>query len=222
VRTKTRSLVATVLLASIAVAACIKQEGKNDDNAAGLPPPSPPPPEPPRSAMAIDPNMKYAIVSAPSGKCVQSKSPSVEPSQIAEMAACDKSPAQQFTLRQMPGGYWTIVNALSHKCLDVPGVSSDDGAMVHQFLCNGGPNQDWIIADAVEGTVRLVARHSGKVLDVADGTQLVQTPWRAAPNQQFKLTTDAPLPAAKTATPTAGAYSKSRSNSKKGGKVKPP
>jgi hypothetical protein len=212
VRTTTfRFGILIVTLAAIAVApACITKEEKHEDNKAGAapppPPPAPPPPEPARSAMAVDQKANYAITAAAANKCLQFGGRNTNEQALAEIAPCDKSPAQAFKLQPAPGNYYRFVSALSGKCLDVQSISPDDGVLVQQFSCNGGPNQDWIIADAgPPGTVRLVARHSGKVLDVkdsktADGTPVIQWTWRSAPNEQFKL-----IPLAAAAAPAAPA-----------------
>jgi hypothetical protein len=202
-------------VAAMALApACITKEEKHEDNKGGLPPPPPPPPpappEPARSAMAIDQNAKYTVNAVAANKCLQFVGRGANEQALAEIAACDKSPAQQFKLQPAAGNYWRFVNAVSGKCMDVQAVSSDDGVLVQQYSCNGGPNQDWIIADAgPPGVVRLIARHSGKVLDVKDSktdsaTPVIQWTWRSAPNQHFKLLALAPEPAAKGGAPAAG------------------
>jgi len=195
VRTTTCVVVIVALAAAAVSSSCIRKEEKEEDNKAGPPPPPPPPPaEPARSAMAIDQNAKYTLVASASGKCVQFTGRGMNEQAGAEIAACDKSPAQQFKLQPAAGNYWRFINMHSGKCMDVQAVSSDDGATIQQFTCNGGPNQDWIVADAgPAGAIRLVARNSGKVLDVkgagaADGTPLVQWTWKSAPDEQFKLT----------------------------------
>ena len=227
-RTTTFSVVMVTLAALAVSSGCIKKEDKEEDNKAGPPPapapPPAPPPEPARSALAIDQNAKYTIVAAASGKCVQFGGRGMNDQAVAEIATCDKSPAQQFKLQPVPGNYWTFVSVLSGKCLDVQAVSHDDGVLVQQFTCNAGPNQQWIIADAAPGTVRLTARHSGKVLDVkgaatADGTPIIQWGWRAsAADEQFKLTSTAgePSVAAKggPTTGTAGTAGKKAKPSK--------
>jgi hypothetical protein len=187
-------MVIVALAASAVSSSCIRKEEKDEDNKAGPPPPPPPPPpEPARSAIAIDQNAKYTLVAAASGKCVQFTGRGTNEQAGAEIAACDKSPAQQFKLQPTAGNYWKFINLHSGKCLDVQAVSADDGAIIQQFTCNGGPNQDWIVADAgPAGAIRLVARNSGKVLDVkgagaADGTPLVQWTWKSAPDEHFKL-----------------------------------
>jgi hypothetical protein len=215
-------MVIVALAAATVSSSCIRKEEKEEEAKGGPPPaPPPPPPEPARSAMAIDQNAKYTLVAAASGKCVQFTGRGTNEQAGAEIAACDKSPAQQFKLQPAAGNYWRFINLLSGKCLDVQAVSNDDGAIIQQFSCNGGPNQDWIVADAgPAGVIRLVARSSGKVLDVknaatADGTPLIQWGWRSAPNEHFKLT---PLAAAEPPAekaPAAGAGGSSGAKPKK-------
>ncbi|HEY7371570.1 MAG TPA: RICIN domain-containing protein [Polyangia bacterium] len=202
-------MVIVALAAATVSSSCIRKEEKEEEAKGGPPPaPPPPPPEPARSAMAIDQNAKYNLVAAASGKCVQFTGRGTNEQAGAEIAPCDKSPAQQFKLQPAAGNYWRFINLHSGKCLDVQAISGEDGAIIQQFSCNGGPNQDWIVADAgPAGTIRLVARNSGKVLDVkgagtADGTPIIQWGWRSAPNEQFKL---APVAAAEAPADKAGA-----------------
>src|SRR5580765_2776672 len=118
---------------------CIKKEEKEEENKGGPPPPPPPPPpEPARTAMALNKDVKYTLVAATSGKCVQFNGRGMNEQAVAEIAACDKSPAQQFKLDPVPGNYWRLLNGLSGKGLDVQGISMDDGAVIQQFSCNGG------------------------------------------------------------------------------------
>ena len=75
-------------------------------------------------------------------------------------------------------------------------MATSDGAGTQQYLCNGGQNQQWIIAEGNPGAFRLVARHSGKVLDLAneetaDGTQVNQWGWKGMPHQEFTLVPEA-------------------------------
>jgi len=207
---------------------CIKKEEKEDENKGGPPPPPPPPPpEPARSAMVINKDVKYTVVAAASGKCLQFAGRGMNDQAGAEIAACDKSPAQQFKLDAAPGNYWRLMSALSGKCLDVQAISNDDGAVIQQFSCNGGANQDWIVADGgAPGTVRLVARNSGKSLDVkgsgtADGTPIQQFVWRTGANQQFKLVAvTAEAPAEKAATPAGGGSAGGKAKKEKPAKSK--
>src|SRR4029079_15223366 len=66
-------------------------------------------PEPKRSAMAINPETAYTIVSVPSGKCVQFAGASVTEPAPAEISACNGPKGQQFKLSTVPGGYYKIV-----------------------------------------------------------------------------------------------------------------
>jgi ricin-type beta-trefoil lectin protein len=224
VRTTTLSVVMVTLAAVAVSSGCIKKEEKQEDNKAGPPPaPPPPPPEPARSALAVDQNAKYTAVAVASGKCLQFGGRGMNEQALAEIATCDKSPAQQFKLQPVPGNYWTLVSVLSGKCLDIQAISSDDGALAQQFTCNAGQNQQWIIADAdAPGTIRLVARHSVKALDLkdsgtADGTRVLQMATKATPSQQFKLT---PVAAETSAAAAKGGGTMAAGAGDAGGKTK--
>jgi hypothetical protein len=74
-----------------------------------------------------------------------------------------------------------IVNRQTGKCLDVVGGSNADGANVQQFHMHGGGNQRWLlkplgVAPALPVSLMpwpyyaIIADHSGKCLDVVDGS----------------------------------------------------
>src|SRR3982751_566640 len=106
------------LAAMPASAGCIKKEEKQEDNKAGPPPaPPPPPPEPARSALTVDGDAKLTVLAAASGKCLQFGGRGMNEQALAEIAACDKSPAQQFKLQPGPGQYWAVGSVLFGKSL---------------------------------------------------------------------------------------------------------
>ncbi|MFF9808358.1 RICIN domain-containing protein [Streptomyces coeruleorubidus] len=67
-------------------------------------------------------------------------------------------------------------------------------ARVQQYRCGTGTNQQWLLQDQGNGYHRLVARHSGKCLDVengstANGARLIQWNCGTGANQQFQQRT---------------------------------
>jgi len=200
--------ISSVAVFSIALvtAGCVEQ-GETTPKPA--PAPSAPPPEPARSALVISPDLPYTITASAANKCVQLAGQSTTEGSRAQIAVCDGSPAQQFRLQAVAGGYHALINMGSSLCIEVAGASTDNGAAIQQAACRPASNQQWIIADAPAGTIRLVARLTGKVIDVqgastAAGTNLIQWPWSGDPNQRFKL-----APAA-ARTPDAGAATASK------------
>lgn len=199
------SSIASVITLSIALltGGCVEQ---------GEPTPKPaepaaPPPEPARSALTISQDAAYTITAFAASKCIQPAGQSTTEGSRAQIAVCDGSPAQQFRLQAVAGGYHALINVRSSLCIEVAGASSDNGAAIQQGACRPATNQQWIIADAPGGTVRLVARHTGKAIDVqgaatAAGTNLIQWPWSGDPNQRYKLAL------ATSAAPDAGAGAK--------------
>ena len=66
-----------------------------------------------------------------------------------------------------------------------------DSTRLQQSACGTGSNQQWQISDVGGGSYRLVARHSGKCLDVvngstADGARVVQYTCNGGGNQQWQ------------------------------------
>jgi len=166
------------------------------------------PPEPQRSALAIKSDATYTIAAFGPNKCIQFQGQSTADGAHAQIATCADTPAQQFKLQAVTGGYQAIINVRSSLCLEVAGGSHDNGAAIQQAACRPVPNQQWIIADAPEGNIRLVARHSGKVIDVQGAvpnefTNLIQWPYSGDPNQRFKL-----KPATGAVAPDGGVASK--------------
>ena len=156
----------TILTIALA-AGCVQQEDKKEEPAPA--PPPAPPPEPARAPLTVDIKAPVTIAMANGTKCLQFAGGTKADLARAEIATCNGTPAQQFKLQPVAGGYTALVSANSDKCLDVSAFAMGDGALVQQYTCNGGINQNWIIADGGGGTVRFVARHSGKVLDVTGG-----------------------------------------------------
>lgn len=209
--------VGSVVILSIVLltGACVEQGEPTPQPAA----PAAPPPEPARSALTISPDAAYTLTGVAASKCVQFAGQGTTAGSRAQIAVCDGSPAQQFRLQAVAGGYHAIINLRSSLCLEVAGASADNGAAIQQGACRPATNQQWIIADAPGGAVRLIARHTGKVIDVqgaatAAGTNLIQWPWSGDPNQRFKLSAGA------AATPDAGVSAKDAGPPAAGGKGK--
>ncbi|HEX6681454.1 MAG TPA: family 43 glycosylhydrolase, partial [Candidatus Limnocylindrales bacterium] len=79
-------------------------------------------------------------------------------------------------------------------------------ADVIQWRDNGGSNQMWSVVDTTGGFVKLLARHSGKALDVlngsaADGADVVQWTDVGGNNQQWQLVVVGSAPACPSGTP---------------------
>jgi hypothetical protein len=118
------------MLALALAAGCVQQEDKKEEPA---PAPAPsPPPEPARAALTIDVKAPVTIATASGTKCLQFGGGSKADVAKAEIATCNGTPAQQFKLSPVPGGYYTVVSINSDKCLDVSAFGMGDGARVQQ------------------------------------------------------------------------------------------
>jgi GH43 family beta-xylosidase len=102
------------------------------------------------------------------------------------------STCQRWTFTHTDNGYYQLHPAsASGSCLVVAGGSTADGANVQQNTCTGNQSQ-WRLEPLPDGSVRFVARHSGKVLDLANcglanGTNLNQWPWLNNICQRFHV-----------------------------------
>jgi glucosylceramidase len=91
------------------------------------------------------------------------------------------------------GGTYRLVNKATGRCVDIAGPSTADGANLQQWTSFGGNNQQFKPVSLGGGWYRFEARHSGKVLDVAncwssgDGARLQQWTWANNDCQQFRL-----------------------------------
>lgn len=86
--------------------------------------------------------------------------------------------------------WYVLLNRNSGKVLDVSGVSTADGALLQQWTRTSAYNQQFQFVDSGGGYYRIKARHSGKVLDVADsadGAAIRQRTDQDGANQQFRL-----------------------------------
>ncbi len=100
--------------------ACVQQDDKKDEPAPAPAPPPPPPPEPARVPLTVDIKAPVAIVTATGNKCLQFGGGSKNDLARAEIGTCNGSPAQQFKLQLVPGGYYALVSANSDNASTSP------------------------------------------------------------------------------------------------------
>lgn len=102
------------------------------------------------------------------------------------------SACQRWTFTHTDNGYYQLhPGSAAGSCLVVAGGSAADGANVEQHSCAGNQSQ-WRLEPLADGSVRFVARHSGKVLDLANcglanGNGLVQWSWLNNICQRYHL-----------------------------------
>ncbi|MDG4830554.1 family 43 glycosylhydrolase [Solwaraspora sp. WMMD1047] len=85
---------------------------------------------------------------------------------------------------------YVFVNRHSGKAMDLFDWSTAENAPVNQWARNDLAVQQWQFVDAGGGFYKVRSRHSGKVLELpngSDGTQLVQSSDRSSATQQFRL-----------------------------------
>jgi polygalacturonase len=134
------------------------------------------------------------VVNRATGKVLAvSGDPTVNGAAVVQ-ATSTGSPAQQWQLVSVPGGFVTLVNRASGRVLDVTGASTADDAPVIQYRETEAANQQWRLTDASAGHRTLTSRRSGKLLDVtgtstADGAPVVQRAATGATRQQWRLVT---------------------------------
>lgn len=102
------------------------------------------------------------------------------------------SACQRWAFTHTDNGYYQLrPGSAAGSCLVVAGGSAADGANVAQDACAGTHSQ-WRIEPLADGAIRFVARHSGRVLDLANcglgnGTNLNQWGWLDNICQRFRL-----------------------------------
>ncbi|MEW2515456.1 ricin-type beta-trefoil lectin domain protein [Streptomyces sp. NPDC046870] len=73
------------------------------------------------------------------GMCVRLANGSTADGTDLELAPCDGSPAQRFTLNVRHD----VVSTLADKCTDVRDNGTDNGTRLQLWSCSGSPNQKW-------------------------------------------------------------------------------
>ncbi|WP_175439315.1 RICIN domain-containing protein [Streptomyces vilmorinianum] len=144
----------------------------------------------------------YEVVARHSDKCLDVAWASPADGANVIQWGCSGQGNQQWRLIPQGDGMYQIVARHSRKCLDVEQAGVHSGANVIQWGCWGGTNQLWsfrtpdgraIDRPEIGRNVKIVAEHSGRVLDVldgstADGANVIQwEPWDPGFNQQWRF-----------------------------------
>ncbi|MDB5105141.1 MAG: uncharacterized protein JWP91_2830 [Fibrobacteres bacterium] len=135
---------------------------------------------------------KYTLQAVHSGKCVDVAALGTADGTNVQQWTCNGKTNQQWTLRDVGGGYSELKAVHSGKCADVAAWSTANGGNVHQWSCTGGNNQKWLMQDMGGGQYQIKSAHSGKCMDVAgagtaDGANIQQYACANAGNQKFKV-----------------------------------
>jgi hypothetical protein len=123
-----------------------------------------------------------AVTSGITGKCLDDRGGSPANGTAADIATCNQTAAQQWTLQ----GDGTVRSA-SGACLDVTGDGTANGTKAELYACTGGaPNQQW----RALASHQLVSTASGRCLDdpgasTTDGTQLDIWDCASQPNEYW-------------------------------------
>ncbi|QRN94368.1 RICIN domain-containing protein [Archangium violaceum] len=140
----------------------------------------------------LQPVGNLAIVSAQSGKVLDVANCSTASGSDVRQWPWLNTACQKWTFKHTDNGFYQIVPThAASTCLAVSGGSTADGANIDQGSCSGTQSQ-WRVDFLADGAVRLVARHSGKVVDLAncgldDGTNIAQWSWLDNICQRFHL-----------------------------------
>lgn len=135
----------------------------------------------------------FTLVGVQSNKCVgASQGDLTNAGATLEIATCDGSPRQQFSLEPRSERSYRVRNVGNGMCIDVQGGSTNNGAPVIQFPCNEGRNQRWAFTRISPQTYELSAVHSNHLLDVTgasdrNGAPLQQWDLNDSGNQRFRL-----------------------------------
>jgi hypothetical protein len=113
-----------------------------------------------------------SLVAWNSGLCLGADSAEPGDGTAVVQQACGSPTARRFRQVEGPDGTLSLVDTASGLCLDVDGGRDGDGVPVVFSSCQGGANQLFRARPVGKsgGRIQLVAEHSGKCLEVADGS----------------------------------------------------
>ena len=134
----------------------------------------------------------YRLLARHSGKALDVSGSGTASGTRVQQWSPNGSPAQQWQIEAVGGGYYRLTAQCSGKALDVRGNTNNNGEVVHQWDYFGQANQQWAIEPTTGGYYRLLARHSGKCLhvvgiSVAEGAAVQQWDYVGGNNQQWKI-----------------------------------
>lgn len=147
---------------------------------------------PAASALAVDTNAWYQVVSRHSGKAIDVAGASTADGAAIHQWSRHSGTNQHFQFVDAGGGYYRIKARHSGKVIDIANASTTTGADVIQSTDNGGTSQQFRVVDTDSGYAKLVNRNSGMPLDLwawstADGARISQYADSGGANQQWQL-----------------------------------
>lgn len=141
---------------------------------------------------APDANTYYALVSAKSGKVLDTANEATTDGTPIVQWKDQVSASQQWQFVSVESDYYKLVNRQSGTVLSVPDASTNTGVQLQLWHDSNGTNQQWQLVDAGRGYFYLTNRNSGLNVDdsgasTADGAAIVQWSPNGGTNQQWQL-----------------------------------
>ncbi|MGK3982848.1 RICIN domain-containing protein [Sorangium sp. So ce136] len=126
----------------------------------------------------------YVIKSVRSGKCLGISGGR------AQVRSCNGTDTQKFRVSSVGGDLFKIANVGSGKVLEVTDGRLDAGAPLRQGDYVEGEHQQFTFVNRGGNDISVQAAHTSMALDIyrgstADGTAVIQWPWRDGANQRW-------------------------------------
>ncbi|MDF1573357.1 MAG: family 43 glycosylhydrolase [Bacteroidales bacterium] len=140
----------------------------------------------------------YVIESVASGEVISIENGGTANGTNVITAHARDIPSQRFVLTLEDDLYWKITpEHVPGRALDVFNISVDNGANIVIWDYWGGHGQQWQLAEVSPGIYNIISRNSQKCLDVdLTSKNVIQWECHGSANQQFRLESPLPAPAA--------------------------
>jgi hypothetical protein len=120
----------------------------------------------------------YQIVSRQNDQCLAVWGGATQHAANVGVATCSGAAHEQWYLQtaytDSSGTYYYIRVRHTGMCLNVAYYGQENGSDVVQATCSNGTNEQWRLVPTDGGYYRLIARNSGKCLDKAANSDVVQ------------------------------------------------
>ena len=137
------------------------------------------------------PEGRYKLVNRKTGKAIEVEGRSKDDGRAVQQSGYTGQPSAQWNFTSLGDGYYLLVGAGSGKALNVPKAATEDGVAIQQANVNKGASQRWKVEKLPGNFFKLTAQCSGKALSAGDaqanGGPIVQTAFKDAPEQQWKI-----------------------------------
>ena len=180
-----------IILAATLLAACTKREEEKAAPVEEKPAVFVPPAEPARAAFTPKADASYTLVARKANKCLQFTGANEDDGACRDLVV-QRHRGAVLHLQPVPGGYFPSSTCAARSASTSPASRQTTARARSSTPATAGKTSSGSSRTAARAVLRLVARHSGKVLDVAnedvaDGTPVNQWSWKGMSHQEFTL-----------------------------------